>query len=289
MKMEVTKHLPFWEVLFQELTDKLAAILDKPENSLSQAQQSLHACRDAMNLLQEHVIQTGFPCDTEEIFFFKEIKPKFYSLLLFYQHVYCLETSRPIGNEEDIKIFYRSQLDRVQHFFIDNKFFYQYHRCRETLFDDKLFLRNKQGASLSFCIDDINAHPLFSTGIDYIFSRIIANELLAGYLQKALSPKEIENEEVKFKVRPLNWTHHKSAFVEFVYSAKANGLFNNGSATLKEIFDYLQFVFKIKVPHYTTVFQEILRRKKGGYTQFLDSLRKGYLQYIDELQGDGQG
>jgi hypothetical protein len=53
-------------------------------------------------------------------------------------------------------------------------------------FDEKLFLLNRQASSLSFRIYDINAHPSFSTGFDYIFSRITANELLAGYLRKTL-------------------------------------------------------------------------------------------------------
>ena len=278
--MEVKNYSPFWEILLEELTDKLAVIQEKSENSLSQVQQSLQACKDSMNLLQEHVIQTGFSNQSKEIFFFKEIKPKFYSLLIFYHRLYYLEINRPVGSEEGIKIYYQSQLDKVQQFFEDNKFWYQYYRTNETYLDEKLFLRNKQGAPLSFCIYDINAHPLFSTGIDYIFSRIIANELLTAFLRKA-----IEKDGVNFNARPLKWTDHKVALVEFIYAAKAKGIFDKGQATQKEIFDYLQVVFDVQIPNPTSAFQEILHRK-GGYTLFLDSLRESYLKYIDQLESE---
>jgi hypothetical protein len=259
---------------------------DKPEISLGQAQQAMQACRDSMNLLQEHVLQNAFSSQSEEITFFKEIKPRFYSLLIFYHRLYNIEVSRPVGSEEDSKIYLQHQLDQIHHFFEDNKFWYQYHRARETYLDEKLFLRNRQGSPLSFRIYDINAHPSFSTGFDYIFSRITANELLAGYLRKALLPKVEDKQGLNFitpQPRPLTWTDSKSALIEFAYAAKAKGIFNNGKATQKEITDYLQVVFNIVLTNPSRDFQEILRRK-AGYTNFLDSLRESYLKYIDHLE-----
>jgi hypothetical protein len=288
MTMAAKNYSPFWETLLEELTGNLAIIQQgKMEISLGQAQQALQACKASMNLLQEHVIQTGFSSESEEIFFFKEIKPRFYSLLIYYHRLYNIEVSRPVGSEEDIKNYYRSQLNKVYHFFEENKFWYQYHRSGETHLDEKLFLRTREGSTLSFCIYDFNAHPLFATGIDYIFSRIIANELLADYLRKALLPMANEKQGVHFKARPLTWTDTKSALIEFAYAAKAKGVFDYGKATQKEIIDYLQDVFNLQIKNPTRDFQEILHRK-GGYTLFLDSFRESYLKYIDQLESEGR-
>jgi hypothetical protein len=259
---------------------------DKPELSLGQAQQALQACKDSMNSLQEYVIHNGFTTQSEEVEFFREIKPRFYSLLIFYHRLYNIEVSRPVGSEEDITIYLQSQIDQTRHFFEENKFWYQYYRSGETYLDEKLFLRNRQGSPLTLRIYDINAHPKFSTGFDYIFSRIKANELLAGYLRKALLPKGTDKQGLNFitsQPRTLTWTDPKSALIEFAYAAKAKGIFDNGKATLKEITDYLQVVFNIQLTNPTRDFQEILRRK-GGYTNFLDSLRESYLKYIDRLE-----
>jgi hypothetical protein len=254
--------------------------------SLGQALQAMQACRESMNSLQEYVIQNNFSSQSEEITFFKLIKPKFYSLLIFYHRLYNIEVSRPIGSEDDIKIYLQNQLNQIRHFFEENKFWYQYHRAGETYLDEKLFLRNRSQPPLSFRIYDINAHPSFSTGFEYIFSRIIANELLAGYIQKSLLSGQNSKQELNYissQPQPLTWTDPKSALIELAYALKSKGSFNNGKATLKEITDYLQQVFEIQLTNPTRDFQEILRRKTG-YSNFLDSLRESYLKYIDQLE-----
>jgi hypothetical protein len=267
----------------------LATILqEKLVITIGQSLQAMQACREAMNILQEHVIQNSFSSQVEEITFFKEIKPKFYSLLIFYHRLYNIEVSKPIGSEEEIKIYLQNELNLIRRFFEENRFWYQYHRAGETYLDEKLFLRNRKEPPLSFRIYDINAHPLFSTGFEYIFSRIIANELLAGYLQKSLMSGISDRQGLNLissHPQPLTWTDPKSALIEFAYAAKAKGVFNNGKASLKEITDYLQFVFNIQLSNPTRVFQEILRRKTG-YSNFLDSLREYYLKYIDQLENN---
>jgi len=67
------------------------------------------------------------------------------------------------------------------------------------------------------------------------------------------------------------------------YAYKAKGSFNNGKATLKEIFEYLQWVFNIVLTNPSRDFQEILRRK-SGYTIYIDGLKEDYLKYVDEIQ-----
>ncbi len=255
-------------------------------NSLGQALQAMQVCREYMNILQGYVLQHGFSSQSDEIFFFKQIKPKFYYQLIFYHRLYNIEISRPAGSIDDVILYFQNQLNQIRHFFEENKFWYQYYRSGETYLDEKLFLRNGQRFPLSMRMYDINAHPSFSTSVDYIFSRIQANELLAGYLQKALLAGINDNSRALDFVsnqQPLMWTDPKSALIELAYALKSKGSFNNGKANLKEITDYLQTVFNIQLSNPTRDFQEILRRKTG-YSNFLDSLRESYLKYIDFLE-----
>jgi len=288
-----TYQRPFWQSLLDQLTDQLAAISqEKPENAIRRAQVSMQACRETMSVLQENILQHGFQDQAEEIYFFKEVKTKFYSRLIYYHKVYNIEISRLVGSIDDQKAYFQKEFDHVKSFYDDNKFWFQYHRAAETYLDEKLFLRHRQDTPLIWRIYDINTHPSFTTGYDYIFSRIISNEWLVDYLHKAMqtlhaplnSVSNDTNENPSFK--SLTWTESKTGLLELIYACKAIGAFNGGKATTKDISDYLQQVFNIELSNPSRMFQEILRRKTGN-TNFLDRLKDGYLKLIDSIENKG--
>lgn len=288
METTITKRQPaFWDDLLLRMTETVAAILKDGTGIISQAQKAILVCKDYLGSLEEAIIKYAFPDQSEEVFFFKQVKPKFYSQLIFYHKLFNLEIARPVGNPGDQKAYLQKELDRIKEFFDDNKFFYQYFRSGETFLDEKLFLRHQSDTVLSLQIDDIQSNPAFTTNYDYIISRIMANELLLTYLENAillLNGKTInEKKELSAQEKSLTWTDAKSALIELIYAFKAKGSFNQGKATLKEISDYLQSVFNIEITNPSRDFQEILRRK-AGYTIYLDGLKTSYLKYIDTIE-----
>ena len=53
-----------------------------------------------MEKLREYISQFKFESSAEEIHFFKEIKPRFYSKLIYYLKVFNIETRRPNGGQK---------------------------------------------------------------------------------------------------------------------------------------------------------------------------------------------
>lgn len=287
MEAESKKHtVPFWNELLQELNDELERIEQGSESTINKAQQAILVCKRLLNLLAEAVSDYPFTNAQEEIHFFREVKPQFLSRMLYYGRLFTIEAGLPVGNRTDREAYLQKELARIKEFFDDNKFFYQYFRSGETYLDEKLFLRREEN-SFPLQIYDVHADPAFSTGFDYVLSRIKANEMLLAYLNKALdamcnepatAPKEVGK-----PAKTLQWTEAKSALIELIYAFKARGSFNNGKATLKEITDYLQLVFGVEITNPSRDFQDILSRKRS-VTIYLDGLKESYLKYIEGME-----
>jgi hypothetical protein len=280
---------PFWEPLFERLIEQIAVIQKEAGNNLQQrARKSIVVCSELMNELQTHILNHNFSSQEEEIFFFKEVKPKFYGRLIYFHKLYNIEVGLPVGGSTDVKAHFQKELDKIRIFFEENRFYYSYHRNQETFLDDKLFTRSRQGVFLTSHIYDINANPAFSTKYDYVFSRIFANELLSDYISKKLLDLTSESnpastKESTLQTKSITWTDSKVALIELAYAFKSKGVFSNGNATLKDITDFLQSAFNIELTNPSRDFQEILRRKTG-YTSFLDNLRESYLKFIDTIE-----
>ena len=242
-------------------------------------------CKEYLKKLENHVLQNDFGSQQEEIYFFKEIKPKFYSKLLYYHKLFNIEVARPVGAVSDQKNYLQKEIDRIREYFEDNKFFYQYFRSGETYFDEKLFLRHKEDTPLTFQLYDVNSNPAFTTNYDYIISRILANELLLDHLVKSLSEID-QNQPVPSKeskpVKQLTWTEAKSSLIELIYAFKAKGSFNNGNVTIKEITDVLQEAFNVQITNPSRDFQDILSRKRSPVV-YLNGLTHAYLKYIENI------
>ena len=286
METVIKKSLvPIWKDLLDELQAQLDVIEKSGDNTITKAQNAVQLCRDMLKKLEDLVEDYHYKDQQEEIYFFREVKPKFLSRLIYYQRLFNIELARPVGNEKDQQAYLQKELERIKEFFDDNKFFYQYFRSSETYLDEKLFLRNADTNTLALAVSDINANPSFTTHFDYILSRILANEMLLGYLNKAIAETNEPVLEAKEKARAakaLQWTEAKSALIELIYAFKARGSFNNGKATLKEITDYLQLVFNVEITNPSRDFQDILSRKRSP-TIYLDGLKDSYLKYIDAI------
>ena len=167
-------------------------------------------------------------------------------------------------------------------YFSRNLDFYQYYRSKSTYLDRYYFTRNQN--DLRICTDSshIDKDPLYSTGYDFKVAKIITNELLKIYLTKQIagigsvlySAKRITGQVVETILR---WTGSKRALVELIYALEANGDFNKGTATLKEIAGYFENVFSIDIGDLYHSYLE-MRSRKINRTRYLETLQKSLLE-----------
>lgn len=265
--------------------------LDNSINELGEERyNSLKLCEIAINLIlakqveiKEFILKKGFKNEREEIQFFKEIKPKILSKLIYYNSIYKIETKKPHGRDKTIRKYLNDELAKLKRYFDNNLEFYKYYRTNSTYLDHKYFVRGKYDIKLNLDTYYFETDHNFSTSHDYKVAKIIANDLIQLNLEDQISklrdPKADNNSEL-YKQR-LIWTGSKTALTELVYALHAQGVFDNGNADIKLIAKTVERAFNIDLGDFYHTFME-LKSRKINQTKFIDSLRDALIRRMDE-------
>lgn len=274
----------FAETLYDKLDVQLREINAEEHDSLHKVSKCIHVCKKALKELHEYFKLNNFKSESEEIEFFKELKPRFYSRFIYYVRIFNVETNRPVGSDKMQRKYLRKQLHRIQLFFENNLDFYQYYRTGATHFDESYFLRGRHDSHLLPDELALSIDPEFCTAQSYKVSKMLAYDLLRGYLNSsivALDRSKIEvSSEVSAKAE-LQWTGSKVNLIELIYALQEAKVFNDAKADIKQITGYFERAFQLKLGNVYNVFQEMRIRKKNR-TIFLDLLKDRLVQRMDE-------
>ena len=149
----------------------------------------------ALGILKRFLTGYFFESLEEEIHFFKNVKPLFYSKFIYYIKVYNYHIKKPVGSEQVVSEFITTQLSDLKHFFDHNQAFYQYYRSGSTHLDTCYFTRGNFDVYAE--IEDFQGDETFSTSHDYKISKVIANGFMVG-------PQTLEGENENHGV-PRRW------------------------------------------------------------------------------------
>lgn len=167
----------------------------------------------------------------EEIEFFKDSKPKFYSQFIYYVKVFHIEIYRPTAESHLMGIMY--------------------------------FVRRQQDVRV--LPDDLilSIDHSFSTIQSYKVSKLFTYELLRIYLNTAISSLQMrEGSEASKMEKRLQWTGSKVSLIELIYSLQSVGVVNNGSADIKMLTAFFERTFQVELGNAYNVFQEMRLRKR---------------------------
>ena len=219
----------------------------------------------------------------QEIEFFKNVKPKFTSKLIYYNVIFKIETKKPHGGERIIKKYLNNELDKLKRYFDGNLDFYRYYRTGSSYLDHKYFLRGKIDVKLALDSFYFEADHTFSTSHDFKVAKILAHDLIQVYLEDKLLMMENKDTKEKSQVNPKvkqTWTGSKVALIELLYALHTEGVFNNGASDLKDIAEYFENVFNIDLGQYHRAFLEI-RMRKSDQTKFLNTLKEKLVKRME--------
>lgn len=249
------------------------------ETLQQQSIKSMEIARRYLLELKERLVSVQLS-EEAEIYFFKQVKPRFYSPLIYYYKILQWELEKPTGGKKLLRKYWQTQLVKLYYFFRKYHFLYHYYRSGATYLDAKLFLRNTPQSLPGVATYQIDIDPSFTTGYDFILARMLANERLQVYLETKL--REVEGVErwTETKVNAIAWTGSKASLIELVYALQSTGVLNHGRAALSEIAQWMERIFGVQLGNYYRVFQEIRIRKKSR-TQFLDELKDRLIQKMD--------
>lgn len=176
----------FTSKLIKELDRKLQIIDSDESDDIKKAQESISCIKNALIQLKVFIREYSFKNEKEEIQFFKEIKPKILSKLIYHVKIFNIESRRPMGSYEIQRTYLQHHLDKLTYFFNNHLEFYQYYRMNSTYLDDKCFVRGKE--DLHLCQDSLMFYVEsdFSTSHDYMVAKVMANDRLEVFLNKEL-------------------------------------------------------------------------------------------------------
>ncbi|QPH38656.1 RteC domain-containing protein [Pedobacter endophyticus] len=266
------------EQLYLEMTAKLHAVKQEPISDLTRFSSSLDIIEKYITRLNALVNQLGFPSEMDEILFFKETKPKFYSCKILIVEQFNILSNIPIDTDEAIRSYYVREIDFLRRYFEQNKFLYQYYLNNQTAMDQEYFLiKNKQNLPAL-------KYDEFDTNVDYTFAKFRAYEQLREFLltRIRLIYNNPDSSLYHFLARnsQLKWTDDKISLVELAYGIYFMGSLNNGKADISQVVDILERSLNIDLGVAYRKFIDISRRKNKGYTVYLDGMRSAINEHI---------
>ncbi len=243
--------------------------------------------KEQLTRLKTHVVTTPFLNETDEINFFKNIKPQILGKLIFYNKVFRIESLCPVPSGELYsKYFLKHMQELKQHYdeHICKTEFYRYYRTGRSDWDHHFFRLGKidlhDGLSSFFFEID----PGFSTFYDYKVARIIASELLYEYLRSKLETNEIDlnsHTSTTNSVREIVWTDSKNSLIELIYALHASGSISHGKLGIRRITNVFQTVFSIHLGDIHHAFHRMKDRSQNR-SLFLDQLKSSLHQHMDK-------
>ncbi|WP_316738446.1 RteC domain-containing protein [Pedobacter aquatilis] len=276
--------------LYRKLEKKIE-IVKSPSTKSSQSilAEILSAVAEALGQIKSHILEKGFESEEEEILFFKELKPKFYSLSIYYNEEHNIINALPQDTLKVQRDYYQKELEYIHRHFEQQSFLYGYFKRGETSMDLKYFTR---AFNSIFDLATGIADREFSTREDYAFSKFIAFENLRAVILRKLKSIDIELQAPLIRaseVKILQWTDSKVHLVELVYALYLSGSINDGKADLCDIVAWLEQSLNISLDDYNRKFIDISRRKLTRKANYIESLRDAVEEFIDNNSRYGSG
>ncbi len=272
-----------YTTLLNNLNEQLNFIDLEIDDQIKKCEQAIAIILKSIKELKKVTTKINFKSQTEEIKFFKEIKPQFTSKLIYFNRVYKIEMKKPNGGNRILKKYNNNELLKLKAFFDSELEFYQYYRSGSTFLDYKYFLRGKFDIKLALDSYYFETDTSFSTSHDFKVATILANDLIQLYLENQLIMIDNKDISEKSQRKPnikLMWTGSKVALTELLYALHSEGVFNNGAVDLKDIAEYFEHTFEIDLGQYRRAFLEI-RARKSERTKFITSLNETLLKRMD--------
>lgn len=279
-------------LMLQEISNRLLSQLENDlEKSYFQAKDpfqrwttALKLVREALKKLKVHFDDHHFKDKTDEISFFKHIKPAFYHWNIYYTELYEIESHLPKGDVPKQIEFLELELQYIARFFRQYAFLYQYYKLNADELDNLYFIRGAEPQNILLPnIPDLN--PEFSTSCDYLFSKFRAYESLKDWLIEKIMMLR-KNPATPFEpgaeAGELHWTGDTINLAEIGIGIHQTLQVNNGSASIADIFRGLEETFHVNLGIPSKRVSELRRRKRLDRTQYIGEMRDSIERRFDK-------
>ena len=173
---------------------QLEAAIDRRLQSCDGDLEKIEKCfkhgMDYWARVQELVKKNGFPTPAEEIFFFREVKPRFTGLIEYYTRRYHSLLFLPADDKSDQGRFWKWELRKIERFFENHAGFCRYMQEGATDKDEEYFLRAANTGTRFFQPKAHDLDPETLTSHDPLLTMMIAMELYREFIQDEVKKLE---------------------------------------------------------------------------------------------------
>ena len=271
-------------------TDAIVRILEQEEkislessNIIEDSYRMTSFLREMLSQMKQHVLSKGFASKTDEIEFFRKIKPQILGKLIYYNRVYRIEISCPVAEGKCRLKYYSAELTCLKREYreqITNSDFFRYYRSGRTDYDREFFELGRINFNSGLNSYVFELDQTFSTYYDYEVSSIIACELMYSYLMSKIKPDFVEVPEDK----DFYWSDTKNALIELIYALYVANSISSGRVGIRKITAVLQVLFRVKLGDIHHAYHR-MKVRSGTRTSFLDRLKISLEEYMDKDLG----
>ncbi|WEK21352.1 MAG: RteC domain-containing protein [Candidatus Pedobacter colombiensis] len=276
--------IQFANQLQDEMEHALDQVTIRPEREALKARNSFEIVNDALHKLKDFIKVYEFTSIEEEIHFFKEIKPRFYHLLIYFGELTAIESRKPIGDNDTLVAYLRKIIDRNSEFIDHHQLLHSYYNLGYTEEDERFFLRSSIHQSL-YPQYSVDLDTTFSTKSSAVLSKLMAfekvNDLLGREIEYLKRGPDAPVSTPDTKKDAVVWTDSKSDLIELAYALHSRGSINSGRCQVQQIISILEIAFKVKTGNFYRTFQSMRLRKKNR-TAYLDAVRESLIKRMDD-------
>ena len=260
----------------KQLTIEIEEILRGQDENTKMAKKAGKLIMSTLSSFRKLIREKGFKCDEDEIYFFKNIKPKIQAYLIFFSILTEFETSKYHMSDEEMNNLIEKKMRMFRYLIRENLDFVTYYKEGLTHLDRLYFLRPSDIQKVTRHTANMMLDPEFNTTYDAVAANIIAHKLLLNYLFP-----EQQNKIKIPKVAKLKWTGSKADFIELVYGLQSTTAVKGGDVEIKELCQALQSIFEVQIDDPYRVFIDICNRKMT-LLKFIPKMEEGILSKIEE-------
>lgn len=264
--------MPFSDEYYIELEVQFNKISKSAVDNIDSSTKKVELIEAKIKALYEWLLMYSFKNQEEEIFFFKEQKPRLVAYLIYYNKIIEIESNAPYSTKIKSKYF-EVELKEITAYNKKNKIFYQYYRSKSTHNDSKYFTRNRDKKLRYYESHIINYDTRVSTSHDFNVATIKANDLLTKYLEEnidLLKKKNIHQNPLFDKT--LKWTGNRIDLIELIYALHTQKVLNNGNTDIKELSKFFGQIFNEDIEESIYRSYIDIKNRKSSRTKFLNTL-----------------
>lgn len=257
---------------FDEFDYDLEQIANKYQDPIVQAHQAIELLDVKIKQMSKWIKKYDFESVQEEIYYFKEQKPKIIAKLIYYKDILAIETSMPSVKKEKLA-HYDKVLNKIHLYQYNNKEFYQYYRSKLSFRDHEYYVRSGRKENIYEAWYLMNYNKRLCSSHDYKVAILIANDLLTMYVENKIELLQLTNSINQSLKSNLKWTASNYDFTEIVYGLYHTNSINNGNATIIEIAIALGRALNIKVDD-KKIYRDYIgiKERKSGYVKYTISM-----------------